>query len=498
MEFDPDALNYKAAPTMADFHKDPSFVRGVMGPLGCGKTVACAMEALLVAQRQEPNHKGIRRTRGAIVRNTYPKLKSTTIKTWQEWMSADRFGSMVKYDIPMTHHIRRGDIDMEVFFIALDRPDDVDKLKSLELTWCWINEATEMVTDDVFQMATARVGRFPHAFDGGPTWSGVWLDYNAPDSDHWLYKLFEENQPEGYTLYKQPPAILPHREGNIRSVQGTRYKVSPQAENLQFVGGMGADKGTRYYTQLSQGKDDAWIKVFLMNEYGFTKFGQSVFTAYVDGVHHTEIELKANSHRPLLLAFDFWLRPACVIAQFSQSGVLQILDEITTESDETMGLERFLDQKVLPHLAMYYPNCKTIKGWGDPSGINRSATDESSCFDLLFRKGFRDIYPAPTNKFQFRREAVEHYLIRMVDGMPGIVFGPRCRRLRAGFLGRYYYGHSHITGETGIMKKEPVKNLYSHPQDALQYLCLGATMETGKGNRIADAITRGNRMNRGY
>jgi hypothetical protein len=35
-------------------------------------------------------------------------------------------------------------LELEVLFLALDRPDDVKKLKSLELTGAWLNEASEL------------------------------------------------------------------------------------------------------------------------------------------------------------------------------------------------------------------------------------------------------------------------------------------------------------------------------------------------------------------
>ena len=36
---------YEPEPTAARFHRDNSDVRGVMGPVGTGKTVICCMEA---------------------------------------------------------------------------------------------------------------------------------------------------------------------------------------------------------------------------------------------------------------------------------------------------------------------------------------------------------------------------------------------------------------------------------------------------------------------
>lgn len=68
------------------FHADDSFVRGIMGPIGSGKSVACVIEIISRALRQAPNQDGVRRTRWAVIRNTYPELTSTTIKTWMDWL----------------------------------------------------------------------------------------------------------------------------------------------------------------------------------------------------------------------------------------------------------------------------------------------------------------------------------------------------------------------------------------------------------------------------
>ena len=83
-----------------------------------------------------------------------------------------------------------------------------------------------------------RVGRFPPMADGGPTWSGVFLDGMPPDTDHWLYTLAEEVQPEGYAFFAQPAGD------------------GPEAENRHHLP---AD----YYDRIKAGKDADWVKVYV-------------------------------------------------------------------------------------------------------------------------------------------------------------------------------------------------------------------------------------------
>ena len=85
---------------------------------------------------------------------------------------------------PYTHRIKVSDIDLEVIFLALDRPEDVKKLLSLELTYLFFNESRE-IAKPIIDAGTMRVGRYPSMKDGGPSWYGVIADTNAPDEDHW-------------------------------------------------------------------------------------------------------------------------------------------------------------------------------------------------------------------------------------------------------------------------------------------------------------------------
>ncbi len=77
-------VNYSTVhtPTLAKFHASKTRRRGVMGPIGSGKSTAMCMEIMRRAQQQEPGPDGIRRTRWAVVRNTYRELKDTTLATW--------------------------------------------------------------------------------------------------------------------------------------------------------------------------------------------------------------------------------------------------------------------------------------------------------------------------------------------------------------------------------------------------------------------------------
>ena len=159
-------LNFTTSPTVWQFLQNNAFVRGLKGPVGSGKSYACAAEIMLRAVKQKVSPRdGIRYTRFAIGRNSYPELRTTTIKTWQEIFPENIWGAM-RWSPPLTHHIKlpardgAAGIDCEVIFLALDQPKDVRKLLSMELTGAWVNEAREL-PKAVVDGLTHRVGRYP-------------------------------------------------------------------------------------------------------------------------------------------------------------------------------------------------------------------------------------------------------------------------------------------------------------------------------------------------
>jgi len=421
-----------------------------MGPVGSSKSTACIMQMCKKAMEQKP-HNGKRQTRWLVMRNTYPELKSTTIKTFLEWMP---FVQM-KYDAPITGNcsvpLPDGTVaEMEFIFLALERPDDVGRLKSFEATGAWMNEAGEMAKA-ILDMAAQRVGRFPAKKRGGPTWSGVLLDTNPPDDDSWWFRIFEEEKPKGYQIWKQPGGLI-ERDG--------KWEPNPDAENIENLPG-----GHEYYLRQVAGKTREWIRVFLGGQYGTVSTGKPVFPEYNDEVHCKEFDTLPG---PILLGFDYGLTPACVVTQVSPRGQLLIVDELCSED---MGIRQFARDVVKPYLSTMYPR-NSVQAVGDPAGMNRSQTEERTCFMELADEGIPAM-PAITNDFVARREAVAKFLTRMTDGKPALMVHPRAKMIRRGFNGAYNYERVLVTG-TERYKDRPNKNKYSHPMDAVQYAALHA------------------------
>lgn len=469
-DFDPtDAtgfeFDYRPEKTLARFHASDAFVRGVMGPVGSGKSSAMCAEIVYRAYDRPPDKNRARRSRFAVVRNTYPELKSTTIKTWLDWLPetmCDLSGSG-----PFTARFKancadQSVVDAGIIFLALDQPKDAKKLLSLELTGAWINEARE-VPREVLDALTARVGRFPPKRDGGGEWSGIIMDTNPPDDEHWWYDLAEVNRPQGWEFFRQPPALI-EAAGNFRP--------NPAAENAH-----NHPKGFDYWLRQLPGKSRQWINVYLLGRYGALHSGRTVYPEYDDTRHPAAEVLRPARGRPLMLGWDFGLTPACVLVQLTPRGCLNVIEEFVSTN---MGIRQFAREVVKPRLMSAYAGYD-IRGAADPAGRARSQTDERTCMDELISAGL-PADPARSNDFTARREAVAGFLNTFRDGLPGFKLSPTCRHLRKGFLSGYRYERVQIAGEERY-KDKPLKNEYSHVHDALQYAAMAVEQNVLRSRR---------------
>jgi hypothetical protein len=106
-------------------------VQIICGPVGSGKSKTCGLKLWAIANAQQPGPDGIRRTRFAVCRSTYPQLRTTTVRTWLDTFPEQIYGAF-KWTQPPTQTVTWGDVSMAVDFLALDDSSDIQKLRSGE------------------------------------------------------------------------------------------------------------------------------------------------------------------------------------------------------------------------------------------------------------------------------------------------------------------------------------------------------------------------------
>lgn len=431
-------------------------VQLIMGPLGSGKTTESVIKINDFMCEQEPTKEKRRLTRWVAVRNTYSELFTTTIKDWLDvFMDFGEFSKGGREPPNQKVHFMLDDetsVDSEVYFIAFDRPDHVKKARGMQVTGIWLNEIKEL-PKSVVDLLDLRHGRYPSKKEGVRcTWHGMIGDYNAPDEDHWLYRLAEEEKPKGWVFFRQPGGL-------VRSENG-EWLLNPHAENLKNL-------PPGYYINGMAGKAEDWIKVNLANEYGFVQHGKPVHPCYVDSVHCKDIEFVPDKNRKIVLGFDFGRTPACAMVQQTSFGGWVCFDEFVTEN---MSATSFAPE-LAKYLAAHYPGY-SFEGWGDPSGENKNQATDATPIGILKANNI-PCRATDSNEPEPRRAAVEKPLKEIsMDGTPRLIILPKAKMIRKGLAGGFCYRRIQITGDERYTD-EPDKNKYSHPVEALEYALQG-------------------------
>lgn len=505
-----------------DFRHSPSAYRalisnasfsGIMGPVGSGKSHGCSSWILAHANMQNVQKDGYRRSRYAVIRNTGPELKSTTIKTFEGIFPAGPHGRPV-YSAPITYRINFPPrkiggqlipgIDCEVIFLALDNVQDIRKLLSLELTGAFINEGREIV-GPVVDALIGRIGRYPSMAHGGCVNPQVIADTNAPDEDSWWYDRFENNNmpqkfilPDGREidltnkLFRQPPAVLELSEisgDRFESIEpgyeyiyskeeviyaaGKFWGINPEAENLPNL-------DPAYYARQLVGSDLKYIQVMLQAKYGFFQIGTPVVPEFNHDLQIADIPVLKD--QPLRIGVDIGggtLQPAAIIGQRHPRGTWLAHSECIGSD---MGVENFA-RVLKQHIDEKYQGMEVEVVWLDPAAEKRDELFENKIVEYLRSKGF-PTRCAPTNDWRVRRQAIADPCGRLIDGKAGLLISKTgCPKLINGLKGKWDFKKLQTSG-TEAFAEYPSKNEYSHPCEALGYLLLGGgearPMQTSK------------------
>lgn len=442
-------LRYKAPPTVSRFMLDDHKVRLLLGPYGSGKTTGCIMELAKRMLEEFPDAGGVRRTRFVIVRNTAQQLRQTILEDIRKWlqpvMQYKVTDSTIVFDFV---HPTQGKIHSEWMLIPLDKPEDQQRLLSLNITGGWVSEYRE-IPISVVEALLGRVGRFRPLGVPKNAWYGIIGESNPPDEDsEWFIKM-EVDKPNNWEVFKQPGGM------------------DPQAENRENL-------PDGYYESLIESNTEDWVDVHVHAKYGKSLAGQAVFrTSFKPDVHVTYSGLTPNSLKPIMIAQDFGRTPAALFCQVDAIGRLLILREAVSNG---MGIEQFAVSLLRPLLLAHYTSTKSFI-IGDPAGRQKSQVGEESPFEALKRLGFR-AYPAPTNDLDPRIRAAEQIMLRR-DGL--LIDGVNCPLLVQALKSYYRYKRSKQSGE--LDEKPEKTHPWSDLGDCFQYAALGAT-----GDYVAQVI----------
>lgn len=431
---------YNPPPSLVPFLTCESFISLISGPVGSGKSSAAMMKIAYHAKKMRPGKDGIRKSRAVVVRNTNQMLTDATVPTFMTWFPEGVAGAYARTD--KRFMLKFDDVECDVLFRGLDDANDVRRLLSLECSFGVLDEYRE-IHPDIFNALQGRVGRYPSVAKGGCVMDDgspnahIWGATNAPDSDT-FWEQYMSEPPATAKIYMQPDALSDDADWKQNLIEG-------------------------YYEKLAEGKTEDWIDVYIRNKFGRSLAGTPVYErSFVADFHVAEDELKPIPlpDYPIIVGIDFGRTPCAVFKQRDPRGRVLTLGEL---SSTNMGIETFIRTMLVPHIANHYPGFEMVCA-PDPAGFMKQQLNELTLVDALRNAGFTCVKP-PSNKPEYRIQAVERLLSQQVDGEAMYLIDPRCTMLLRGFR----HGYRYKKKRNGESEDKPDKNEYSHIHDANQY-----------------------------
>lgn len=303
-----------------------------------------------------------------------------------------------------------------VWCLMAQRREDERKFLSLELSWFFIDEASELRDDRIYKMLCSRLRRVSGIRKG-------WVASNPVPTSHWLY--------------------------NVANESGDTFVVHASMEDNWMY--LPAD-----YIEAMKRMDDSWRAVYVEGKWGAVRSVNSPFNVFSRRVHvFNEDEFKVDLGAPVYRGWDFGFKhPACVWFQVDEYGRFLVFREFL---GQTMTLQSFVG-RVLAISNREFAGADFID-YGDIQAFQMvDVAYGMSRAEFLRRFGIALHGRLVTDEEGI--EVIGRLLTTHIDGRPMLMFSDKCHILIDAF-----------TGGLELDKAGRIKNsgIYVHLWDALKY-----------------------------
>jgi Terminase large subunit, T4likevirus-type, N-terminal len=435
------------------FHSLACRFKGFSGPVGSGKSMALAQEALRLAA----GNPGLL---GLIGAPTYPMLRDVTQRTLFEILEQN--------DIDYTFRKQENHLTLypwrsEIIFRSLDNPE---RLRGTNLAWFGIDEMT-YCREAAFLRLQARL-RHPSASE--LCGFGVW----TPQGYDWVYRRFVEANDQDYGLVRASPR-----------------------ENIYLP----AD----FYDQLRHAYPERFYRQEALGEYLNVFSGQAYYAFGQANVIH-------SPQHPLWWALDFNVNPNCSLIGQTINGKIRVLEELVLPDSRTLrACEEFLARSekwckvpepvdVPPDAEGYYellsrlqPAPLNVYVYGDASAQSQhtsaSRTDWQIVKDFLGRypDRFHAHFRVPSsNPLVKDRVNCLNAMLCNYSGERHLFVDSKCKELQRDLQQVAWKADPHGNILSDLNKSDPVR---THLSDALgYYVALEFPMRRKAGERPGPAL----------
>ena len=417
--------NFNPNPVQRNFIESRAKADLFSSRMGEGKSTALAW-ATLLHTRHNPG------ARWALIRDTFENIVGTTQKTFFEWFPPGIYGEYVSSRKTFTW--APGIAQGEVIFMGMDDQVDASKLMSREFAGFGIDEPAPAVgsagvDEMIFDIAMSRLRQ------GNMNWYGAKLAENNPDEAHWTYRRFVNPGMEGFKTW-QPQ--IPENSAHLPA---------------------------SYYAELRKmwGHRPDLIRRFVEGEFGFQQIGKPVTPQWSDKLH-LSLGLTPLPRMDVFALWDFGHNPTCILTQRTPLGHWNILDCMVGDG---IGVEELVENWVLPLWVDRYRRLACpLRHIGDPAGRTPEQTSTARTAVRALRTRLGGTWRDGPVKLWERINPLQIALTRTVGGKGMVqVDRERAAQVWHALRGGYYF---HVS-RGGITGGDPVKNMHSHPGDAMGY-----------------------------
>jgi hypothetical protein len=480
-----------AGPIADGFMRSRAFICGIVGPVGSGKTIAALQKGLRIGAQQggtvDANGVTWRKARIGVIRESYPSLESTTLKSWFRIVpeAEGKFNWRAPYTHKFRKVLRREDgkrdgrpidvLDIEYEFRAIGDLGVEEACRGWEINAVMIDEA-DLQPAGLVPYLTGRVGRFSDLDPDSVVDPQIILSMNMPDIDNHAYQLLFDEAADVLGLSDDELVILRETLGGRPLIEkfvqpGGRH---PDAENLHNL-----PSGRGYYIlQVAANKHTpGYVDRMVDNKPVPIQHGDPVNGGFVYTDHVREVTW--DRRRKIILGIDQGLFAAAVALQRDYNNSVRTLAEVVNTKKDDKGAVSLrkvgpsaFGNRVKNMLNERFPEIGPgdIRVVADPAAFAADdREDNEQDWLLAFQKALGlKVHKAKSNRQALRNEAIW----RAQDKRDGYLVDPSCKHLIKGHLGGYRWNKAELgTGETkGHL--EIANTIYTHVCDAEQYAAL--------------------------
>jgi hypothetical protein len=393
----------------------------LIGPKGEGKTYA-ALPAIFYHCKKfsEP-------VRGAIVRDRFTNIQRHTIPSIMKAV-----GSLVTFH--RDGALMKGP-NFEADLFGVDDLGDVQNIHGSEYMWVWIEEPAPVfevgsagIREEVFDMIYARGGRSEGAIDK------VFVTMNPASKAHWTWKRFVLHPEADFEIIRIPYGENPHLPPKEREKTKRAFKNRP-------------DLYQRY----------------VKGEFASVSLGQAVTPEFSEIKHRSLFPLIPQE----IPSFRFWdggLFPTCVFVQIHPNGQIVVYKSLRGND---IGMHQHITLNVKPYMAMSaFHKVHEWRDIGDPSLFNRDPMDSNLNVAQIIEEELDTTFELGEMSWENRKEVLKEVLTRDVDGQPRFIVNSDDDVMIEALGGGWHY-HKNSSGQ--VLTEKPMKDIHSHPGDALSH-----------------------------